>query len=442
SDPPPPPEEQSNIAPELLPEQDLPKHYWRQITYDTYTGNGWENSTPAQAVTYNAQEIWSAGTFTHTVLTQTYTIVLGSPSLAFAVNQPSTVNASYRVTLRSNGDLESLGVITNTYTVVSWIPEATVGQLQAAEEDYPDWVAQRYLPLPTIPQRVREKAQQVVSEAGAITRYDKAKAIERYLRGFEYDLLIPPPPLGTDVTDYFIFTAQRGYCDYSATTMVVMLRAVGVAARYASGFHTGQYDRQLRAYVVTEASAHAWTEVYFPEYGWIEFEPTPALTTFGRSASDMAQSNTAPNLTNRPQTGPGTSYWWYGAIALVIVVAFIVIWPPRFIKRRAISTRQQMLLIYEALVAGSAWIGIAPRGGQTPVEFLSSLAVEMERRAGAAGVWLDDITAIRRSYLQARYGNQSLETKDIVLCQGAWRRLRGQLVRILLRREPRKPAVE
>lgn len=439
SDPPPPPEEQRNISPDLLFEQNLPKHYWRQITYDTYTGNGWENNSQAQSVNYNAQELWSQSTFTHTLLTQTYTIVLGSPILAFAVNQPSTVNASYRVTVRANGDLESLGVITSTYTVVSWVPDASNKQLQAAEGDYPDWVAQRYLPLPEIPQRIREKAERVVREAGAVTRYDKAKAIEQYLRGFVYDLQIPPPPLGTDVTDYFLFIAQRGYCDYSATAMVVMLRAVGVASRYASGYHMGRYDRQLRAYVVTEASAHAWTEVYFPEYGWIEFEPTPTLTPFYHLSYDATHTTTSTGLVIGANTGFRISPLWYGLIGLVIVLAFIIIWPPRYFKRRTRSAQQQVLLIYEELVAGSAWLGIAPSGGQTPVEFLDLLAMEMETRVGATGICLDDIHSISRTYLQARYSNQPLELKDVVLSQGAWRRLRGQLVRMLLRRAPRKP---
>lgn len=438
SDPPPPPEEQRNLSPDLLLEQNLPKHYWRQITYDTYTGSGWENSSQAQSVNYNAQEVWSQSTFTHTLLTQTYTIVLGSPILAFAVNQPSTVNASYRVTVRANADLESLGVITSTYTVVSWVPDANSKQLQAAEGDYPDWVAQRYLPLPKIPQRIREKAEQVVREAGAVTRYDKAKAIEQYLRGFVYDLLIQPPPLGTDVTDYFLFTAQRGYCDYSATAMVVMLRAVGVASRYASGYHMGHYDRQLRAYVVTEAAAHAWTEVYFPEYGWIEFEPTPTQMTFSRSANDPTQTNSSTS--QAPSTKPvlRISPLWYGTIGLVIVLALVIIWPPRYFKRRALSAQRQVLSIYEELVAGSAWLGIAPSGGQTPAEFLSLLAVEMERRLGIAGDFLRDINVISRTYLKARYSNQPLEAADVIHSQGAWRRLRGQLVRMLLRRAPRR----
>ena len=74
-------------------------------------------------------------------------------------------------------------------------------------------------------------ARDVVEEAGAETRYEMARAIEAHIRQFDYDLDLEPPPLDTDFVDYFLFTAQRGYCDYSATAMVVMLRSLGVAAR-------------------------------------------------------------------------------------------------------------------------------------------------------------------------------------------------------------------
>jgi hypothetical protein len=389
-----------------------------------------------------AKESWTQNTYPHMVLTQTYTIVLGSPTLAFAVNQPSSVNADYQVTVRSNDDLESLGVITNTYTVVSWVPDASSQQLQADEGAYPDWVVPRYLALPEIPQRVRDLAEQIVRDAGAVTRYDKAKAIEQYLRGFPYDLLVPPPPLGTDVTDYFLFTAQRGYCDYSATAMVVMLRAVGVAARYASGYHMGQYNTQLQAYVVTEAAAHAWAEVYFPDYGWIEFEPTPTQAVFSRSGIDPAQPIASVSQVTSAQPELGKSYLWYGIVGFVLVLALFIFWPPRYFKRRAMSAQRQVLAIYEELVAGSAWLGIAPTGGQTPAEFLSSLAMEMERRVGIAGTFPRDIDSIGRMYLKARYSNQPLGPADVIRSQGAWRRLRGQLVRMLLRRAPRKPSPE
>src|SRR2546428_11747804 len=68
--------------------------------------------------------------------------------------------------------------------------------------------------------------------------------------------------------------------------MVVMLRELGVPARIVEGFTTGTYDSGLDRYVVKEIDAHAWVEVYFPQYGWIEFEPTPSQAPIFRVDSE------------------------------------------------------------------------------------------------------------------------------------------------------------
>ena len=115
-----------------------------------------------------------------------------------------------------------------------------------------------------------------------------AKAIESYLRQIPYSLDIPGPRLGQDGVDYFLFDEQQGYCDYYASAMVVMLRSVGVPARYVRGYiHTSSDDG---VYQLLESDGHAWPEVYFPGYGWVEFEPTggrPALVR--RATQDPAR---------------------------------------------------------------------------------------------------------------------------------------------------------
>ncbi len=124
----------------------------------------------------------------------------------------------------------------------------------------PTWL-QRYLALPdTIPQRVRDLAQQVT--AGAETRYDQAQAIEDFLRAYTYTLDLPLPPADRDVVDYFLFDLKKGFCSYYASAMVVMARSVGVPARFASGYAQGTYDFEHGRWQVTELNAHSWVEVY------------------------------------------------------------------------------------------------------------------------------------------------------------------------------------
>ncbi|HNG20294.1 MAG TPA: transglutaminase-like domain-containing protein, partial [Candidatus Obscuribacter sp.] len=85
---------------------------------------------------------------------------------------------------------------------------------------------------------------------------------------------ITAPPPDKDPLEYFLFEIKEGYCDYYASAMATMLRSVGIPARTASGYAEGTFDEESKVFFVTAADAHTWVEVYFPEYGWVEFEPT------------------------------------------------------------------------------------------------------------------------------------------------------------------------
>ena len=112
--------------------------------------------------------------------------------------------------------------------------------LRQSGENYPDWVSQRFLALPAeVPDRV--KALAIRLTASGITPYDRAVAIEEYLRTYPIYLDVPYPPPQRDVTDYFLFDLKKGYCDYFATAMVVLARGAGIPARLAIGYATGTY---------------------------------------------------------------------------------------------------------------------------------------------------------------------------------------------------------
>jgi len=437
SDPPPPlPEELEEMGHFLFPEQFVPKHYWRQRTYDIYTGHGWDSSEPIRS-DLGANEPWTEPTFPHTTLTQTYQMVAKPGKLAYAVNEPVHLGQEYTVISRGESDFAALTVDAQVYTATSWIPDATIEELQSTGEDYPDEVRERYLQLPEIPSRVRQKAEEVAAEAGALTAYDKARAIESYLRGFGYDLELEPPPLDADVVDYFLFTAERGYCDYSATAMVVMLRALGVPARYASGFAMGRYSHSIGAWQVTQSNGHAWAEVYFPGFGWIEFEPTPAQDPFTRAASRWdASMASGPAPPERQRVPP----LWIAAGALALVLLFVVIWPPRWFRRRRLEPRRAVWRVYHRLLRRARWLGLSPYGGQTPREYLRGLAVAVEHRARFASGSGKDIAVIEEVYQRARYGHRPITEAESLRAEGAWRRLRSRLLRLMFVRVQRSNA--
>lgn len=172
------------------------------------------------------------------------------------------------------------------YTVTSSVSLVTAKELAASKAPLPDWVQERYLALPsTLPDRVRQLAAKITltwgeGSWGAQTAYEKTLAIQSYLRQLPYRQDISAPPSDMDGVDYFLFISKAGYSEYFASAMAVMLRSVGVPARLAVGFVSDEddvenHDPEKTVLVVRDSHAHGWVEVFFPEYGWVEFEPTP-----------------------------------------------------------------------------------------------------------------------------------------------------------------------
>jgi len=126
------------------------------------------------------------------------------------------------------------------------------------------------------------------------TPFDRAVSIESYLRTFPYTLDVEPPPPGRDIVDYFLFTEQKGYCDYYASSMVVLARAAGLPARFVIGYASGEYNASTAEYVVRQKDAHSWAEIYFSGVGWIEFEPTSGQPAIERG--EVTGSEPTPNL--------------------------------------------------------------------------------------------------------------------------------------------------
>ena len=149
--------------------------------------------------------------------------------------------------------------------------------------------------------RIKALADQVT--ANLTNNYDRATAIESYLRSnYTYTLTPPPPKDGsTDPIGAFLFDSKQGYCEYFATAMGDMLRAEGIPTRLVNGFGPGTYDNKIKQYVVKESDAHTWVEAFFPGYGWIPFEPTPDGNYY---SIPRAQ---APNSCNRDQCATGDS---------------------------------------------------------------------------------------------------------------------------------------
>ncbi|RKD33744.1 transglutaminase-like domain-containing protein [Thermohalobacter berrensis] len=136
---------------------------------------------------------------------------------------------------------------------------------------------EKYLQLPEIlPKRVVELAKKITK--GYKNDYDKVNALVKYLReNYKYTLTPPETPYNRDFVDYFLFDLKEGYCTYFASSLAVLTRSIGIPSRYVEGFKTPN-EKDAGIYYVYSSNAHAWTEVYIENIGWVPFEATPAYT--------------------------------------------------------------------------------------------------------------------------------------------------------------------
>jgi transglutaminase-like putative cysteine protease len=141
---------------------------------------------------------------------------------------------------------------------------------------YPPEVLANYLQLPPLDPRTRELATQITK--GSVGAYDRANAIENYLRlHYGYTLQLPAKPAKDPVAN-FLFVRRQGHCEYFASAMAIMLRSLGIPARVVNGFAGGEFNDITSQYVIRASDAHSWVEAYLPGEGWLEFDPTPPGT--------------------------------------------------------------------------------------------------------------------------------------------------------------------
>ncbi|WP_254766599.1 transglutaminaseTgpA domain-containing protein [Salinilacihabitans rarus] len=249
--------------------------YWRTGVYDRFTGDAWVRT--GQAAPYADGRLDEPPGEYETVR-QTVTVEEGVETMP-AAPQPvaieGEITGNTEVTTHGQVRPASPLIRGDTYNVESAVVDARPAELRAAGTDYPEEVESRYLQTPETTSGEFEAATAGVVD-GADTPYDKAATIERHLRTSNgYSLSVDRPD--GNVAEAFLFEMEEGYCVYFATTMVQMLRAEGVPARYVTGYTSGQQVDD-GTWVVRGLDAHAWVEVYFPDHGWVAFDPTPADT--------------------------------------------------------------------------------------------------------------------------------------------------------------------
>ena len=262
--------------------------YWRVAAYDRYPGDGWVRTGTTRD--YDGRLRGPPGRRER--ITQRYEIA----------SRLRTMPAVWRP-VEVDGDMATIATVTDigglqpeqgtsledgdTYQVTSHRPAASPRELAEAGEDYPDEIEDRFTQLPSsLPERVEERSERIT--ANARNPYEVARVVERWLENNRAYSLDVEKPDG-DIADKFLFEMSRGYCTYYATTMVTMLRTLDVPARFVVGYTPGERVGNDR-WVVRGLDSHAWVEVYFPNVGWVQFDPTPADPRESAEADRLAQA--------------------------------------------------------------------------------------------------------------------------------------------------------
>ncbi|MGD0183370.1 MAG: DUF3488 and transglutaminase-like domain-containing protein [Terriglobales bacterium] len=261
---------------------------WRGVTLNVFDGKTWFNPHPQHVVTSvgsgrflllqdkaNWRTLPAAGP-----AQPIHYRVLMEPLISnvfFLAPIPRLLQGNYRLLSMDNGDavfdLDPEHPV-GRYEATSDIAQPGPSQLRTASNDYPPEILLNYLQLPRVDGRVLPLAKQIT--ASADDNYDKAASLERYLRThFGYTLQLPRS-VPRDPVANFLFERKQGHCEYFASAMAIMLRTLGIPSRVVNGFRTGEFNDLTSEYLVRGSNAHSWVEAYFPGYGWISFDPTPA----------------------------------------------------------------------------------------------------------------------------------------------------------------------
>lgn len=289
------------------------------------------------------------------------------------------------------------------YTVESQVDSPTPFELRSVLSDFalPPQLERASLQLPHPYPRVEALARSITARAG--TTYDRVQALISWIAAHTlYSTDIPPLPAGADTVDEFLFGNRTGFCEQISTSLAVMLRTIGIPAREAVGYVPGPYNPITDLYQIRADDAHAWVQVWFPGFGWQNFDPTAVVPLTNPSPGAIALEDVGHALGRLPLVPP------LGVLSGVIVLAAIVRWqrtrPTTWagritrrverVGRRAGHTRlvsetlgEYATLLDEASEDGStAWRGLAAvveasaYGGHEPPSATRRQVATMARR--------------------------------------------------------------
>ncbi len=361
--------------------------YWRGLVFDTYRDGQWtaSNRGYVELQPYVPPRLLppaptnNLGTFV-----QTFRVLRPLPgviSAAYPIQSLYVPVAALRQdaygTFRTPSGLRP----GQTYSVVSYLPNLTAQELEKAPFAGP--MGGEYLDYSVLSQQARSLARQAVA-GHTETQFDTVMALTNYLQAnFRYSQQLGHVPPGRDPVDWFLFDVKIGYCEQFATAETLMLRSLGIPARLATGYSTGDYDPVLDQSIVRERDAHAWVEVWFPDHGWVPVDPSPGFSPLAATQfpSHWAAGGIARLLPHLEIGAPLAAIGSLGrlavippavAIALMVVIAWAWLRTRRSPRRaragRTSKQESELLRLYERV---QRRLGRRRAPPETPLEYMN-----------------------------------------------------------------------
>lgn len=457
--------------------------YWRGVTFDYYDRDHWENSHTALTIRDPDQDRLDSPPALRNRVTirAIFEIFDSNSSVLFTPGELVSLNRQYRVQSAVEDQVDDYSVIRATRAIgrrISYAAEgtasgATAAQLRLAGSFYPSSL-DRYLQLPETTPRVRELAARFGDIAD--NPYDLAQQIEFFLRRFPFAIDIPELPPDRDAVDYYLFDLRRGFSDYTASAMAVLLRLNDVPSRLVSGYVSGFFDEESGAFVVGPEDAHSWVEVYFPQYGWVTFEPSGYRAPVARFESGTALATdleivgdydldeladlfgidlAAFNDPTDPGSNPALNLFSrlsgvfvvLGGVLAVVAGSFLIFSLINLLQAQFESPGRGVRRAYRAMLRYARWAGYNLHESRTPMEFADQLSADLypagpagdrgqSAPAASIGVTRPPVE-IARQYARSAYSDHTLAPADLREVARAWKRLRPVLLGRIIRRRRR-----
>jgi transglutaminase-like putative cysteine protease len=390
--------------------------YLEGLTYDNFDGHTWTStlnmasqfekngSLPIEAKNSRKQITTNVTIIKPPGGTRNY---IFAPAQPFSFNVPTTVYGNGIVTAWTQQDPLTPG---EHYQAISMISAASAQDLSAVQFSPGDSTllsntGQSYVQTPADLKNfpiVEDTLKQWIQ--GSTDAYSKIKAIESHLSDktqFTYSVTNPPVPTNIDAVAWLLQTHQ-GYCTYYATAMVIMARMLGIPARIVNGFTQGsQGSLRGNIWMVNGTDAHSWVQVYFPGYGWINFDPTPGYSvTTGSTTQQSAppvktpppsrptpiattghqkpqlqptpKSGSIGNDTNTPSRDAIKLQYLFLTLSLLTLFASLAVFGLALLKRYKSNHPGASItasMVYRRVCRLGGMIGAPPKRWQTPYEY-------------------------------------------------------------------------